>query len=94
MHSHVLMDVKLFTMNWEDWQHAKMLWARGALVQLFSSHLLAPRGALLRWDLTMLNEVNIIDSYVNSTRFHFFEYRSSRTCYVFYVGIDFLIILY
>ncbi len=48
----------------------------------------------MQWDLTMLDEVNIIDSYVDSTRFHFFEYRSSRTCYVFYVGIDFLINLY
>ena len=26
MHSHVLMDVKIFTTNWEDWQHAKMLY--------------------------------------------------------------------
>ena len=26
MHSHVLMDVKIFTTNWEDWQNAKMLY--------------------------------------------------------------------
>ncbi len=26
MHSHVLMDVKIFTTNWEDWQNAKFLY--------------------------------------------------------------------